>query len=156
MRRISRYLAWLVLILGVVSVAIGIAFIVEAQAKNNYMKDAMRQEQITLGLDEDAIARGAIVDSGGEAEKAGDTIREHRRGIAATYNELLDGGSFDPTNPTHVTYMQALNLENYLYLAVLGFGLTTVVTVSGIFMIIAGLALAGTGVALRQLARRTS
>jgi len=156
MRRISRYLAWLVLILGVVSVAIGIAFIVEAQAKNNYMKDAMRQEQITLGLDEDAIARGAIVDSGGEAEKAGDTIREHRRGIAATYNELLDGGGFDPTNPTHVTYMQALNLENYLYLAVLGFGLTTVVTVSGIFMIIAGLALAGTGVALRQLARRTS
>jgi hypothetical protein len=156
MRRISRYLAWLVLILGVVSVAIGIAFIVEAQAKNNYMKDAMRQEQITLGLDEDAIARGAIVDSGGEAEKAGDTIRGHRRGIAATYNELLDGGGFDPTNPTHVTYMQALNLENYLYLAVLGFGLTTVVTVSGIFMIIAGFALAGTGVALRHLARRTS
>lgn len=37
-----------------------------------------------MGLDEGAIARGDIVDSGGEAQKAGDTIREHRRGIAET------------------------------------------------------------------------
>jgi len=153
MLRKSRYLAMVVLILGVVSMAMGIAFIVQGQAKANFMKEAMRQEQITLGLDESAVARGEIVDSSGEAQVAGDTVREHRHGIAATYSEL---GRFDPTNTTHVTYMQALNLENYLYLAVASFGLTTVAIASGAFMIVTGIALGGTGVVLFQLAKRAS
>jgi hypothetical protein len=153
MLRKSRYLAIVVLILGVASMAMGIAFIVQGQAKANFMKEAMRQEQITLGLDESAVARGEIVDSSGEAQVAGDTVREHRHGIAATYSEL---GRFDPTNTTHVTYMQALNLENYLYLAVASFGLTTVAIASGAFMIVTGIALGGTGVVLFQLAKRAS
>jgi hypothetical protein len=153
MLRKSRYLAIVVLILGVASVAMGIVFIVQGQAKANFMKEAMRQEQITLGLDESAVARGEIVDSSGEAQVAGDTVREHRHGIAATYSEL---GRFDPTNTTHVTYMQALNLENYLYLAVASFGLTTVAIASGAFMIVTGIALGGTGVVLFQLAKRAS
>jgi hypothetical protein len=136
--------------------AMGIGFVVQGQAKANFIKEAMQQEQITLGLSQEQQAKGELVDSAAEAQKAGDTIREHRHGIASTYEELLGGGSFDPTNAKHLTYAQALNLENYLYLAVTGFGLATVAILSGIFMIVTGVALAGTGVALHQLAKRAS
>jgi len=47
-------------------------------------------------------------------------------------------------------------MENYLYLAVLGFGVTTVIIGTGAFMIITGLALGATGVVLLGLARRIS
>ena len=147
----SRYVAIAVLLLGLVSFAMGIAFIVQGQATAGYMRDAMQQEQITLGLEE-----GEVVDSAAEAQAAGDVVREHRHGISETYSELLGEGRFDPTNPAHLSYAQALNLENYLYLAVLGFGVTTAVTVSGVFMIVTGIALGGTGIVLFELARRRS
>jgi len=113
----------------------------------------MREEKITLGLTADQIASGEVVDSAAEAQKAADTIREHRHTIAATYNDLLGGKQFDPTNPTEITYMQALNLENYLYLSVMGFGLVTVVLGVGVFMIIAGIALGTGGLVMLRPAR---
>ncbi len=88
--------------------------------------------------------------------KAGDTIREHRRGIAPSYSDLLGDGRYDPTDPQQLTYAQALNLENYLYLAVVAFGLTQSVIVSGVFMVVTGLALGGTGVVLYRLGQRVS
>jgi hypothetical protein len=60
---------------------------------------------------------------------------------------------FDPTDPKQLTYAQALNLENYLYLAVIGFGLAQSVIANGVFMIVTGIALGGTGAALFRLAR---
>jgi len=47
-------------------------------------------------------------------------------------------------------------MENYLYLGVLGFGVTTIVIGTGVFMIVTGLALGATGVVLLQLTRGTS
>ena len=154
MLRIRRYVALGIILLGLVSLAIGTTFVVEGQSKGSFMKDAMRQEEITLGLDEAEVARGELVDSAEEAQKAGDTVRDHRRTIAPTYGDLLGGERFDPTNPEHLTYAQALNLENYLYLAVTGFGLTTVAMASGAFMIAAGVALGGAGALLYGLSRR--
>ena len=151
MSRLIKYLAVGVIALGIAGLAVGVAFIVEGQAKSNYLAETMREEQITLGLTQEQIDRGNVVDTAAEAQKAGDTIREHRRSIAPTYGDALEGGRFDPTNPEHVTYMQALNLENYLYLAVASFGLTTVVQVSGIFMLITGIGLAIIGVVILRL-----
>ena len=158
MGRIGRYLAIMVLLVGVVSIALGATFIYQAVEKENWMKEAMRLEQVTLGIqvEEGVVATGEIVDTAEEAQSAGDTLREHRRGIAATYDELLAGERYDPTNPEHLSYAQALNMENYLYLAVLGFGVTTVIVVTGVFMILMGFALGGTGVALLGLVRRIS
>lgn len=156
MRRTSQYLAILVLILGVVGVVIGSVFIAQAVEKENWIKGAMQEEKITLGLSSEQIAKGEIIDTPEGAQAAADTIREHRRGTAKTYNELLAGGRFDPTNPKHVTYMQALNLENYLYLSVASFGLINVVMASGGFMIIMGIGLGIIGVVLFGLARRIS
>lgn len=151
MNRLVRYLAIAVIVLGIASLAIGVAFVVEGKAKSDFLTEAMREEQVTLGLTQEEIDQGDVVDTAAEAEKAAETIVEHRRSIAPTYNELLAGGQFDPENPLHVTYMQALNMENYLYLAVASFGLTTAVLVSGIAMIITGAALAVIGVAVLRL-----
>jgi hypothetical protein len=156
MHRANRYLAILVIALGLASLAIGVGFVVEGQAKLNFMKDAMREEQITLGLSDEEVAQGNVVDSAGEAQEAGDTIRKHRRSIAPTYNDLMEGGGFDPTNPQHVTYMQALNLENYLYMSVSAFGLITAVQVSGIAMIVVGIALGIVGFLILRLRRGAS
>ena len=156
MVRISRYLAIMVLLAGVVGVVIGSVFVVQAVEKNNWMKEAMRLEHVTLGLSEEQIEKGEVIDTAEEAQAAGDTVREHRRNIASTYEELLDGGRFDPTNLKHLSYAQALNMENYLYLAVLGFGVTTVITGTGAFIVIMGIALGGTGVVLLRLTKRAS
>jgi hypothetical protein len=153
MGRIGGYLAIVLLVVSVAGIGIGTGFVVEAKLKSDWMAQAMRQENITLGLSDDAIARGETVDSAAEAQKAADTIREHRRTIAPTYNDLLGGKPFDPTNTTQIKYMQALNLENYLYLGVLGFGLTTVVLGIGVFMIIMGIALGAGGLVMLRPAK---
>lgn len=156
MGSVSRPIALMVLLLGVAGVVIGSVFIAQAVEKNNWMKAAMQQEQVTFGLSEEAVAEGEVIDTAAEAQAAGDTIREHRRNIAPTYEDLLAGEHYDPTNPEHLSYAQALNMENYLYLAVLGFGVTTVVMGTGIFMIITGVGLVGAGILLFRLAGEAS
>ncbi|MFC1994491.1 hypothetical protein ACFLVI_04415 [Chloroflexota bacterium] len=151
-----RYLAIGILLLAVVSVVIGSVFISQGVEKNNWIKGAMQVEKITLDLDEDEVAAGNVIDSATEAQTAADTLREHRRGIAPTYSELMGEGRYDPSNPAHLSYAQALNLENYLYLAVLSFGVIDIVIVIGVFMIIVGIALGATGVTALVLARKQS
>ena len=150
MVRANRYLAIVVLLLSVVGLVMGVVFISQGVSRNNQLVEAMRVEQVTLGI-EDTELEDEVIDSLGEALKAGATIREHRRGIAPTYSDLLGGGRYDPSDPQQLTYAQALNLENYLYLAVVAFGLTQAVTASGVFMVVTGLALGGTGVMLYKL-----
>jgi hypothetical protein len=143
----SRDWPTILIILGAVGVIMGAVFIIQGAMKNKYLRDAMRQERITLYFIPDA-PKDEIVDSAKEALVAGDTIREHRRTIAPTYTDLLGGRKYNPTNPRQLSYAQALNLENYLYLAFVGFGITQIVIVSGIFMIIMGVAIGGTGIQL--------
>ncbi len=150
---INRSLAMGVLLLSVVAVVIGAVFIGQGVSKTNQLKEAMRVEHVTLGI-EGTEVEGEVVDSLAEAQKAGDTIREHRHGIAANYEDLLSEGRFDPTNPQHLRYAQAMNLEKYLYLAVVAFGLTQSVTANGAFMVIMGFALGGTGLVLYRLSGR--
>lgn len=120
----------------------GAVFIQQGFAKEAFLTEAMKQEQITIaGVD-------GIVDNAAKAQLAGDTVREHRHGIAPTYGDLLKGGCFDPTDPTQLTYAMALSLETYLYLAVASYGVFTVVKVTGLFMIVMGLALGATGYGL--------
>ena len=135
--------------IGVVAVILGAVFIGLGASRDAQLKEAMRVEKVTLGIESEL--EGEVIDSLTEAMKAGDTIREHRRGIAPTYSDLLGEGRYDPTDPQQLTYAQAMNLENYLYLAVVAFGLTQAVMGSGVFMVITGLALGSTGVVLYRL-----
>jgi len=138
----------IVILFAVVSLAMGIVFVQQGFAKEAFLLSAMEQERITI----DGVE--GIVDTAAEAQLAGDTVREHRHGIAPTYGDLLGGERFDATNPTQLSYAQALNLENYLYLAVASFGIFTVVKVTGVFMIVIGLALGTTGYSLVSTTRK--
>lgn len=134
----------IVIVLAVVALAMGIVFIQQGFAKEAYLVEAMRQEQIELqGVE-------GVIDTAEEAQLAGDTLREHRHGISPTYGDLLGGERFDPTNTTQLTYAQALNLENYLYLAVASFGMFTVAKATGAFMVVMALALGATGFKLMK------
>jgi hypothetical protein len=143
-----RNLGIIVILFAVVSLAMGIVFVQQGFAKETFLLSAMEQEQITI----DGVE--GVVDSAAEAQLAGDTVREHRHGIAPTYGDLLGDERFDATNPTQLSYAQALNLENYLYLAVASFGIFTVVKVTGVFMIVIGLALDTTGYGLVSTTRK--
>jgi hypothetical protein len=143
-----RYLGLVVIILGIIGLAVGIVFVQQGFAQESWLEQTMNQEQITM-----PDGSGTIINNEATARAAGDLVRQHRHSIAPTYGDLLGGQNFDPTNPTQLTYAQALNLENYLYLAVTAFGVFTVVKVTGAFMIVMGLALGATGYALWRISR---
>jgi hypothetical protein len=143
-----RYLGLAVIILGIIGLAMGIVFVQQGFAQEAWLEQTMTQEQITM-----PDGSGTIINNEATALAAGDIVREDRHKIAPTYGDLLGGGKFDPTNPTDLSYAQAMNIENYLYLAVTAFGVFTVVKATGAFMIVAGLALGATGYSLWRLGR---
>jgi hypothetical protein len=149
--KFTQVLAILVMVLGLVSVVIGGVFVGEGFAKNNLIVDRMETEQVTLALDPHNPDVYTSISDITTAQEAADTIAEHRRSIAPTYQALLGDGRYDPTNPDHLSYAQAMNLENYLYLAVAAFGLVQVALASGAFMVVTGVALGATGWALLRI-----
>jgi len=147
MKLSTKHLGLLVTIFGVVALAMGAVFVQQGFSKESWLISNMEQEKIEM-----PGQPGVIVDSAALAQEAGDTVREHRRNIAPTYGELLNGGRYDPTNTTQLSYSQAMNIENYLYLAVTAFGVFLIVKVIGAFMIVAGIGLGITGYAIRKTA----
>jgi hypothetical protein len=155
MTKAMRTLALLISILGVLAVIIGGVFLGEGFAKNKMIVDRMKVEKVTLALDPNNPQSTTAIKNAEDAQAAADLIATHRRSIAPTYQDLLGTGKFDPTNPKDLTYAQAMNLENYLYMAVMAFGLVQVVLGAGAFMLIAGLALILIGLTLMRLPIKT-
>jgi hypothetical protein len=146
-----RKLALIVIALGVVGLVLGGVFVWQGVAKNNLIVDRMEVEKVSLALDPGNPQQLTPITDSASAQKAADTIAGHRRSIAPSYQELLGGGQFDPTNPKDLTYAQAMNLENYLYMAVTAFGLTQAVMGSGAYMVVVGLAVLLIGIVLYRL-----
>jgi hypothetical protein len=150
-----RKLAILVVLVGVVIIVIGAIFVGQGISKQMWIKETMRQEKVTLGLTDAQIAQGDVIDNAKEAQVAADKVRADRRNIASNYEALLadSGGRYDPTNPKDLSYTQALNLENYLYMAVLSFGVIQEIMGTGAALIIIGVAFGVTGLALHRSAK---
>lgn len=148
-----KTLGLVVIGIAIIAIVIGVVFVVQGISKNNLIVDRMNTEKVSLALDPNNPGDFTPVNDIAAAQEAADIIAEHRRGISPTYQDLLNGGRFDSTNPTHLTYAQAMNLENYLYLAVASFGLVQVVEAAGAFMILVGIALGAVGLALRRLSK---
>ncbi len=136
----KKILAVAVVVLGLANMAVGITFIAIGATKQDYLSRTMEEERITVTLSDEAIAAGEYVDTAAEAQAAGDLVRSHRHDMG-TYDEVLGGDRFDPSDLEQLTYAQALNLENYLYLAVASFGLTTMALGAGVGLLLAGIAL---------------
>jgi hypothetical protein len=145
-----RLLSMVITFLGVVGVVLGAVFVFEGVAKNNLIVDRMKVENITLSIPSESDNTSVLtnVRDSTSAQKTADLIATHRRAIAPSYQALLGGKPFDPTNPKELTYSQAMNLENYLYMAVMAFGLIQVTMAAGAFMLVTGLALVFTGLIL--------
>ncbi len=142
----NRFMSISVSVLGLIAVVLGVVFVYQGISKNNLIVDRMKVEKVALALDPNDPTKLTQILSGSDAQAAADVIAGHRRAIAPTYQDLLGSGKFDPTNPKHITYSQAMNLENYLYLGVTAFGLVQVVQAAGAFMIVTGLALGLSGI----------
>lgn len=156
MKKWSRLIVVAVLVFGLVNVGIGAAFIGIGASKQSFMKSAMTAEQIALGLAAEGEEAPAdeYVDTMGEAQQAGDIVREHRHGIAPTYGDLLGGARYDPTNLQQLSYAQAMNIENYLYLATNSFGVTYLSMGVGVALVLTGIALMAVAIILFKWARR--
>ena len=149
-----KNLSIVVLILAAIAFVMGAVFLYEGVSKQVFLTTIMKQENIKLSdLGVTGSKADEIIDSQETAQLAGDTVRGHRHTIAPSYTALLGSNKFDPTNPKDLIYAQAQNLENYLYLAVLSFGVTEIAMASGGFMIITALALGATGFVLFRVAR---
>ena len=151
MKGIHRILSVLISLIGVVAIVIGVVFIFQGVSKNNMITNRMNVEKVTLAVDPNNPSQTTQINDAAAAQKAADTIASHRRSIAPTYQDLLGGKQFDPTNTKELTYAQAMNLENYLYMAVMAFGLVQVVLAAGTFMILVGLGLGLIGLVLFRI-----
>ena len=151
MRSMHRFLSVLISLIGVLAIVIGVVFVFQGISKNNLITNRMNVEKVALALDPENPNELTAINNSTDAQKAADTIAEHRRSISPSYQDLLGSGRFDPTNPKHLTYAQAMNLENYLYLAVTAFGLVQVVEAAGAFMILVGLGLGLIGLVLYRI-----
>jgi len=151
--KFNRNLSFIIMFFGLVALVLGGVFIVEGVMKNNLIVNRMKVEKVTLAVNPDTPGVLSEINNAADAQKAADTIASHRRAMAPTYQDLLAGGRFDPTNPLHLSYAQAMNLENYLYMAVTAFGLIQVTMATGLFMVVTGLALGGGGLVLLRMSR---
>ncbi|MCX7912462.1 MAG: hypothetical protein N2506_05830 [Dehalococcoidales bacterium] len=151
--KLNRILAIVVMVFAMVALVFGVVFIAEGIAKYKLIRDRMEVERVTLPLDPDNPSVMTQVNDAADAQRAADIIASHRRAIAPTYQDLLSQGNgrFDPSNPAHLTYAQAMNLENYLYLAVAAFGLVQVALAAGVFMVVTALALGAVGTVLLRI-----
>lgn len=158
MVRRTKYLAMIVVVLGIVSLVMGAAFIGLAVQKNNYVVSALRQQKVTLGLTKDQIANGEVVDNAQKAQIASDTLGQHLQSIAGgTYSDLMVAnktGKYDPTDPKDLTYTQGLNMQNAFNLAVLSFGVIQETMATGAALIVIGIAVGATGLVLFRLNKK--
>ena len=85
-----------------------------------------------------------IVDTAAEAKLMADTLKSHRSKLGF-YTEMK------MNDPAREIILKSMTMESSLGLAQLGFGVTTLALGAGIFMIITGIAIGGTGLALRRI-----
>ncbi len=66
-----KTLATIAMVLGILSLAVGVTFIGLALQKNNYLVTQLRAQKVTLGLTKDQIAKGDLVDTAARSTGCG-------------------------------------------------------------------------------------
>ncbi len=135
-----------IIVLAVVVIVCGVVSVVLGQTTASAVTDHLKKENVSLQVFDTNAPAGAVVTNAAEAQQAADTLNEHRKKIAPTYSELLGGKRFDPTNPTQLTYEMGMTFEGQMNMAVLAFGLTTVLTFFGAVLIVIGVVLLIVGI----------
>jgi len=123
------------LIFAVISVAFGIAFIQQGFSKNAMISEALASEKVTYAAEDAQGAIAGVIDTSAEAMVMAEILKEHRTHNYGYYSELKRD------DPAREQILKAITMENSLNLAQLSFGLVTVIIITGVFMIVVGLAL---------------
>ncbi len=146
----------ILLIVGIIlSLAVfggGVASVAVGQVNAADVKANLVSEQVPLS----GATDGTIISNSAQARLQAETIKGHREKMAPTYTQLLGGKKFDPTNPQQVSYVTAMDLENSLNLAVLAFGVTTVLKFNGVILMVVGIALLGLVITVWRTRRRAA
>jgi len=140
-----RFAALGVIVVGAVSLILGVVFIVQANTTSAEIRAGLQDEKVTLGLpveDDEGYVNGNVVDTTAELESAQAILLEHMRDSYGTY------GDTGRDSPERTSYLDGLTLMNSMYIATMGYGVSTVITAVGVFMIIVGIALGATGALL--------
>ena len=106
----------------------------------------MKDQKVSLRIFDTNAPADSVITNESQARLAADTLASHLKKIAPSYADLLGGKTFDPTNPTQVTYVTGMNLEGQMNLAALAFGLTTVLTFFGAVLLAIGIVLLIVGI----------
>ncbi len=135
-----------VVVVGVV--VVGGIFVWQSFDVKAKVTDGLVDEQITTGLpgedDEGYDPNNTYVDTAAEAQAAHDTILHHMRdGDTPRYGDTERGSE------ERAAYVDGITLRNSSMIANMGLGISTVALGVGVFMLVTGFALGGTGLALR-------
>ncbi|MFC1910108.1 hypothetical protein ACFLXC_02295 [Chloroflexota bacterium] len=133
----SRKLAAILLVAGLLSVVLGGVFIAQGFAKSSLITLAMTDEKIQYNAADGSII--GVIDTPQEALTMSNVLKDHRLTNYGIYSEL---GRDDPNRDQ---ILKAMTMENSLNLAQMGYGLTDVVKISGVWMVVIGLTFATMG-----------
>lgn len=129
---LGKKIAVIVLLVGLVSIALGGFFIQTGFAKADLLHETMVKQNITYTGAGGTIS--GIIDTPQEAQAMADVLQEH----SSKYGSY---SAMTKDDPNRQTVLNALTMSSSLELAVLGFGLTDIVKATGAFMVLIGLAL---------------
>lgn len=146
LNNLSKKVAALVLVAGIIAIAIGGVFVSQGFSKANYITEQIAAQQITYGGAGSTI--DGIIDTPQEAQEMASVLQEHQLALGV-YSQL------SRDDPNRAQILNALTMENALNLAVAGYGLTDVVKASGAFMILVGLTFGAIAVSTLRKAKQT-
>ncbi len=149
-----RLLAVGVMLGGLVSLVIGIVFIVQSVSVKAEITEGLAAEGQTSQLpeeEEEGYFEGNVVDTAEEATTVANYLLSHIHDIGdsggtSTYGNLERGSD------ERASYLDGFSLVTGLNLAVTAFGVAQIALAAGVVMITTGLALGGTGFAIYRLA----
>lgn len=131
------------IVFAVISLAFGSIFIYQGLNANDMLIKALVAEKVTYTADDAKGAIKGVIDTPEEAVVMSDILRDHRIKDYGYYAALKRD------DPKRDQILKAITMETSLNLAQLGFGLATVVTVTGVFMVVMGAALGVVAFAIR-------
>jgi hypothetical protein len=148
-----RLLAVAVILGGLVSLVIGIVFIVQSVSVKAEITEGLAAEGQTSQLPEEGeegYFEGNVVDTAGEAEAVVEYLLGHLHDIGET-DGTTTYANLERGSEERATYLDGFSLVTGLNLAVMGFGVAQIALAAGVVMITTGLSLGAAGFVVYRL-----
>jgi hypothetical protein len=148
-----RLLAVAVILGGLVSLVIGIVFIVQSVSVKAEITEGLAAEGQTSQLPEEGeegYFEGNVVDTAGEAEVVVEYLLGHLHHIGET-DGTTTYANLERGSEERATYLDGFSLVTGLNLAVMGFGVAQIALAAGVVMITTGLSLGAAGFVVYRL-----